>query len=506
MHENYLERILKAKVYDVAVETALDAAPRLSWRLNNRVFFKREDLQPVFSFKIRGAYNKIAHLSSINAARGVICASAGNHAQGVALAACTRGIPALIVMPLTTPDIKVRAVAGFGAEIVLHGDDYDQAYERALVLARERGLVFVHPFDDPDVIAGQGTIAMEILRQQHGDEIDAIFVPVGGGGLIAGIAAYAKALYPCIKIIGVEPEDSAGMYESLQAGKRVTLDRVGAFADGVAVRRVGEETFRLAREYVDEIVLVTTDQICAAIQDIFEDTRSIAEPAGALAVAGIKKYVARESCTGRLFIAINGGANMNFDRLRYVAERADIGAQRELLLAVEIPEEPGSFLKFCELLGRRSVTEFNYRYGDVRAAQVFVGLGLTQGRPERESLIETIAAAGFDVHDMTDNEMAKLHVRYMVGGQARGLTNERLYRFEFPERPGALLKFLQAIGSGWNISLFHYRNHGSDYGRVLAGIQVPEDTHKDFCLHLNDLQYAYIEETDNPAYKIFLGG
>jgi threonine dehydratase len=506
MHENYLERILKAKVYDVAVETALDAAPRLSRRLNNRVFFKREDLQPVFSFKIRGAYNKIAQLSPSNAARGVICASAGNHAQGVALAARTRGIPALVVMPLTTPDIKVRAVADFGAEIVLHGDDYDQAYEHALVLARDRGLVFVHPFDDPDVIAGQGTIAMEILRQQHGDEIDAIFVPVGGGGLIAGIAAYTKALYPRIKIIGVEPEDSAGMYESLHAGKRVTLDRVGTFADGVAVRRVGEETFRLAREYVDDIVLVTTDQICAAIQDIFEDTRSIAEPAGALAVAGIKKYVARENCTGRLFIAINGGANMNFDRLRYVAERADIGAQRELLLAVEIPEQPGSFLKFCELLGRRSVTEFNYRYGDVRAAQVFVGLGLAQGRPERDSLIKRIADEGFAVHDMTDNEMAKLHVRYMVGGHARGLTNERLYRFEFPERPGALLKFLRAIGSGWNISLFHYRNHGSDYGRVLAGIQVPEGTYKDFCLHLNDLQYAYTEETDNPAYKIFLGG
>jgi threonine dehydratase len=506
MHENYVERVLKATVYDVAVETSLDAAPRLSRRLNNRVLFKREDLQPVFSFKIRGAYNKIAQLSPIDAARGVICASAGNHAQGVALAARTRGIPALIVMPLTTPDIKVRAVADFGAEIVLHGDDYDQAYEHALVLARDRGLVFVHPFDDPDVIAGQGTIAMEILRQQHGDAIDAIFVPVGGGGLIAGIAAYAKALYPRIKIIGVEPEDSAGMYESLHAGKRVTLERVGTFADGVAVRRVGEETFRLAREYVDEIVLVTTDQICAAIQDIFEDTRSIAEPAGALAVAGIKKYVARENCAGRLFIAINGGANMNFDRLRYVAERADVGAQRELLLAVEIPEVPGSFLKFCELLGKRSVTEFNYRYGDMRAAQVFVGLALTQGRPERESLIKTIAHGGFAVHDMTDNEMAKLHVRYMVGGQARGLTNERLYRFEFPERPGALLKFLQAIGSGWNISLFHYRNHGSDYGRVLAGIQVPPETHEDFCLHLNDLQYAYTEETDNPAYKIFLGG
>ncbi len=506
MQENYVDRILKAKVYDVAVETALEAAPRLSRRLDNRVLFKREDLQPVFSFKIRGAYNKIAQLSSISAQRGVICASAGNHAQGVALGARTRGIPAVIVMPLTTPEIKVQAVIDLGAEIVLHGDDYDQAYEHAIELGRERGLVFVHPFDDPDVIAGQGTIAMEILRQHHGDDIDAIFVPVGGGGLIAGIAAYAKSLYPRIKIIGVEPEDAAGMYESLRAGKRVTLDRVGMFADGVAVRRVGEETFRVARQYVDEIILVTTDQICAAIQDIFQDTRSIAEAAGALAVAGIKKYVARENCTARTLIAINGGANMNFDRLRYIAERADLGAQREALFAVEIPEVPGSFLRFCELLGRHSVTEFSYRFGDTKAAQVFVSLGLTQGRAERDALLRSIAGAGFDARDMTDNEMAKLHVRYMVGGQARGLTDERLYRFEFPERPGALLKFLQAIGTTWNISLFHYRNHGSDYGRVLAGIQVPQETRTDFLLHLNELHYAYTEETDNPAYKIFLGG
>jgi len=506
MQENYVDRILKAKVYDVAVETALEAAPRLSRRLDNRVLFKREDLQPVFSFKIRGAYNKIAQLSSISAQRGVICASAGNHAQGVALGARTRGIPAVIVMPLTTPEIKVQAVADFGGEIVLHGDEYDQAYEHAIELGRQRGLVFVHPFDDPDVIAGQGTIAMEILRQHHGDDIDAIFVPVGGGGLIAGIAAYAKSLYPRIKIIGVEPEDAAGMYESLRAGKRVTLDRVGMFADGVAVRRVGEETFRLARQYVDEIILVTTDQICAAIQDIFQDTRSIAEAAGALAVAGIKKYVARENCTARTLIAINGGANMNFDRLRYIAERADLGAQREALFAVEIPEAPGSFLRFCELLGRHSVTEFSYRYGDSKAAQIFVSLGLTQGRTERDGLLHRISAAGFAARDMTDNEMAKLHVRYMVGGQARGLADERLYRFEFPERPGALLKFLQAIGSAWNISLFHYRNHGSDYGRVLAGIQVPLETRTDFLLHLNELHYAYTEETDNPAYKIFLGG
>src|SRR5271157_4575339 len=436
MQENYVERILKAKVYDVATETPLEMAPRLSRRLNNRVFFKREDLQPVFSFKIRGAYNKIAQLSPISAQRGVICASAGNHAQGVALGARTRGIPAVIVMPLTTPEIKLLAVADFGAEIILHGDDYDQAYEHAIELGRERALVFVHPFDDPDVIAGQGTIAMEILRQHHGDDIDAIFVPIGGGGLISGIGAYVKSLYPRIKIIGVEPEDAAGMFESLRAGKRVTLDRVGIFADGVAVRRVGEETFRLAKRYVDEILLVTTDQICAAIQDIFEDSRSIAEPAGALAVAGIKKYVSREACTGRTLIAINCGANMNFDRLRYVAERADVGAQREALLAVEIPEVRGSFLRFCELLGKRSITEFNYRYAEGRAAQVFVGLGLTQGNAEPAALIREIGEAGFAVRDMTGNEMAKLHVRYMVGGHARGLADEHLYRFEFPERPG----------------------------------------------------------------------
>src|ERR1700735_656989 len=505
MQENYVDRILKAKVYDVAVETSLEAAPRLSRRLDNRILFKREDLQPVFSFKIRGAYNKMAQLSPISAQRGVICASAGNHAQGVALAAKTRGIPALIVMPLTTPDIKVRAVADMGAEIVLHGDDYDGAYEHAVGLARDRALVFVHPFDDPDVIAGQGTVAMELLRQHHGDEIDAIFVPVGGGGLISGIASYVKALYPRIKIIGVEPEDSAGMYESLRAGKRITLERVGTFADGVAVRRVGEEPFKLARQYVDEILLVTTDQICAAIQDIFQDTRSIAEPAGALAVAGIKKYVARENCSARTLIAVNCGANMNFDRLRYVAERADIGAQREALFAVQMPETPGSFLRFCELLGKRSVTEFDYRYRESKTAQLFVGLALEQGRVERDALLAQIIAAGFAARDMTDNEMAKLHVRYMVGGHAHGLADEKLYRFEFPERPGALLRFLQAIGTQWNVSLFHYRNHGSDHGRVLAGIQVPEGTHTDFLLHINELQYAYTEETDNPAYRLFLG-
>jgi threonine dehydratase len=504
MQENYLERILKAKVYDVAVETPLEPAPRLSRRLDNRVLFKREDLQPVFSFKIRGAYNKIAQLSATAAQRGVICASAGNHAQGVALGARTRGIRAVVVMPITTPEIKVQAVADLGAEIVLHGDDYDAANDHAVGIARERNLVFVHPFDDPDVIAGQGTIAMEILRQAHGDGIEAIFVPIGGGGLIAGISAYVKSLYPRIKIIGVEPEDAAGMFESLRAGKRVTLARVGIFADGVAVRRVGEETFRLAKQYVDEVLLVTTDQICAAIQDIFEDTRSIAEPAGALAVAGIKKYVTREACSGRTLVAINGGANMNFDRLRYVAERADVGAQREALLAVEIPEAPGSFMRLCELLVNRSVTEFNYRYGDAKTAQLFVGLSIAPGLAMRTALIQSLRDAGFGVRDMTDDETAKLHVRYMVGGHPGNLEYERLYRFEFPERPGTLLNFLRAIGTQWNVSLFHYRNHGSELGRVLAGIQVPPDTVTDFLLHINQLQYPYTEETDNPAYRMFL--
>ncbi len=501
---DYIERILKARVYDVAIESPLDAAPRLSRRLGNQVLLKREDLQPVFSFKLRGAYNKIAHLSDAAAQRGVICASAGNHAQGVALAARRRGIPAVIVMPQTTPQIKVQAVIDLGGEVVLHGDDYDSAYERSLVIARERNMVFVHPFDDPDVIAGQGTIAVEILRQTGGD-IDAIFVPIGGGGLIAGIAAYVKFLYPRIRIIGVEPVDSAGMYESIKAGKRVTLDRVGIFADGVAVKRVGEETFRLVREFVDEIVLVDTDEICAGIQDIFEDTRSIVEPAGALAVAAIKKVVARDGWRDKRLVSINCGANMNFDRLRHVAERADLGAQREALLAVEIPEQPGSFLKFCEALGRRGVTEFNYRFESAHAAQIFVGLALNKGRAERDQVVQSLRSDGYAVTDMTDNEMAKLHVRYMVGGHARGIEHELLYRFEFPERPGALLRFLQAIGSRWNISLFHYRNHGSDHGRVLAGIQVPPAGRSEFMLHLADLGYDYIDETANPAYRMFLG-
>jgi threonine dehydratase len=504
MASPYIERILKARVYDVAIESPLEEAPRLSRRLGNHVLLKREDLQPVFSFKLRGAYNRISHLSDAAAKRGVVCASAGNHAQGVALAARRRGIPAAIVMPRTTPQIKVQAVIDLGGEVLLHGDDYDTALERALELARERNLVFVHPFDDPDVIAGQGTIAVELLRQTGG-HLDAIFVPVGGGGLIAGIAVYVKYLYPNIRIIGVEPEDAAGMYESLKAGRRVTLDRVGIFADGVAVRRVGEETFALCRGHVDEIVLLDTDEICAAIQDVFEDTRSIVEPAGALAVAGLKKYLAREAWRDKRVVAINSGANINFDRLRHVAERADLGGEREALLAVAIAERPGSFLRFCELLGNRNVTEFNYRYESEQGAQIFVSFGLSQGRAEKDTVIRTLREAGHAVTDMTDNEMAKLHVRYMVGGRARGIRDELLYRFEFPERPGALLKFLHAVGGRWNISLFHYRNHGSDYGRVLAGIQVPAAERTDFLQHLNELHYAYAEETDNPAYRTFLG-
>ena len=504
MASPYVERILRARVYDVATETPLEQAARLSRRTGAQVLLKREDLQSIFSFKLRGAYNKIAHLSSATAQRGVICASAGNHAQGVALAARRRCIPAVIVMPQTTPQIKVQAVLDLGAEVMLHGDDYDAAAERALALTRERHLVFVHPFDDPDVIAGQGSVGVEIMRQSSG-VVDAIFVPVGGGGLIGGIAVYVKNLFPQVRIIGVEPEDSAAMFESLRAKQRVTLDRVGVFADGVAVKRVGEECFALAREYVDEIVLVDTDEICAAIQDIFEDTRSIAEPAGALAVAGIKKYAVRAGTGGQRLVGVISGANMNFDRLRHVAERADLGAAREALLAAEIPEERGSFLRFCEALGAHSVTEFNYRYENARAAQIFVGFALSQGRTERHSVASALRAAGYSITDMTDNEMAKLHVRFMVGGHARGIENELLYRFEFPERPGALVKFLQAIGTRWNISLFHYRNHGSDYGRVLAGIQVPPAERAQFMDHLRELHYAYMEETQNPAYRMFLG-
>jgi threonine dehydratase len=503
MADDYLQRILRARVYDVALETPLDAAPRLSRRIGNQVHLKREDLQPVFSFKLRGAYNKIAYLSASAAARGVICASAGNHAQGVALAARRRGVPAVIVMPRTTPDIKVQAVADLGGEVIIHGDVFDAAYEHAQQLVREKNMVFVHPFDDPDVIAGQGTIGMEIMHQTGGD-LDAIFVPIGGGGLIAGIAAYVKQLYPRIKIIGVEPEDAAAMYESVRAGKRVTLDRVGTFADGVAVQRVGEETFELVRRYVDEIVLVDTDQICAAIQDTFEDLRALPEPSGALALAGIKHYVARGKLRDQRLVAINSGANMNFDRLRHIAERADIGAGREALFAVEIPEQRSSFLRFCELLGQRNVTEFNYRYQSAERAHIFVGFSLAAGNGDCAAEIERLRRHGYRIVDMTHNEMAKLHVRYMIGGTGAGLDDEMLIRFEFPERPGALLRFLQAIGVTWNISLFHYRNHGSDYGRVLAGIQVPRAERAEFMRHLTELQYPYTDETGNPAYQMFL--
>ena len=503
MSEPYVERILKARVYDVAIESPLDRMPRLSARTGAEVLLKREDMQPVFSFKLRGAYNKIANLSATAAARGVICASAGNHAQGVALAARHRGIPATIVMPVTTPPIKVDAVAALGAEVLLHGEVFDAAYEHAQKLAAERQLVFVHPFDDPDVIAGQGTVAMEILRQTPG-EIDAIFVAIGGGGLIGGMAAYVKTLYPRTRIIGVEPEDAATMHESLRAGQRVTLDHVGLFADGVAVRRVGEETFKLARQYVDEVVLVSTDEMCAAIQDIFEDTRAVPEPSGALGVAGMKKYLAREKWHGKRVVAVNSGANVNFDRLRYIAERADLGAGREMLLAVEIPEQQGSFLQFCRTLGARNITEFNYREQGRECAQIFVGVNVTGGRAGHAVIIDVLRQAGYAVVDMTENEMAKLHVRYLIGGQAR-LADECLFRFEFPERPGALLRFLEAVGSRWNISLFHYRNHGADTGRVLAGVQVPPEERADLRLHLDELRFPYVEETANPAYSIFLG-
>ena len=502
---DYIKKILTARVYDVAIESPLETMPRLSRRLNNRVLLKREDLQPVFSFKLRGAYNKIASLPREALEKGIICASAGNHAQGVALSAQRLGAKAIIVMPRTTPAIKVQAVRDRGGKTVLFGDTYDEAYQHARQLEAEKGLTFIHPYDDPDVIAGQGTIGMEILRQ-HPDPIEAIFIAVGGGGLIAGIAAYVKFLRPEIKIIGVEPDDAASMYQALKCGERVILDQVGIFADGVAVRQVGEETFRLARELVDDIILVSTDEICAATKDIFDDTRAIAEPAGALGTAGLKKYVARTNVTGANLIALNCGANINFDRLRHVAERAELGERREALLAVTIPEQPGSFRRFCQVIGKRSITEFNYRYADSRQAQVFAGIQLTEGEEEKNRIIDTLREHGYLVLDMSDNEMAKLHIRYMVGGHAPGICDELLYRFEFPERPGALLKFLTGMAHGWNISLFHYRNHGSDHGRVLVGIQVPEAERSQFQQFIHKLGYPWREETDNPAYRLFLDG
>ncbi len=503
MMSDYVTRIQRARVYDVARETPLEPAPLLCRRLDNEILLKREDLQPVFSFKLRGAYNKIAQLDPKLRAPGVIAASAGNHAQGVALAARHLGIPALIVMPKTTPRIKVEAVRNLGARIILHGSAFDEARIYAEEQAEERGLNFIHPYDDADVIAGQGTVAEEILRQ-HGEAIHAIFVPVGGGGLIAGIAAYVKALRPEIRIIGVEPEDAPTLYRALEAGERVILDQVGIFADGVAVRQIGAEPFRVARECVDEVLLVSTDEICAAIKDIYDDTRAIVEPAGALAVAGIKRYVAREGIAGTSLIAINSGANVNFDRLRHIAERAELGEQREALLAVTIPERPGSFRGFCHALGPRSVTEFNYRYSGQTDAHIFVGMELRDDEADKEVLISHLREKGYPVLDMSDNEMAKLHIRHMVGGRANANADESLYRFEFPERPGALLRFLTRMGDRWNISLFHYRNHGAAYGRVLAGFQVPAADQTDFKQFLDELGYLYNRESDNPAYHLFL--
>jgi threonine dehydratase len=502
LKNDYLERILKSRVYDVAIESPLDPAPGLSKRLGNRLLIKREDLQAVFSFKLRGAYNKMAGLPKARLRRGVIAASAGNHAQGVALAAQRLGCKAVIVMPVTTPRIKVEAVAARGAEVVLHGDSYAEAYKRALRIKSSRGLAFVHPYDDPEVIAGQGTIGMEILRQ-HPGAIDAIFVPVGGGGLISGIAAYLKRVRPSIRVVGVEPVEADAMTRSLKAGRRIKLDHVGLFADGVAVKEVGRETFRLCRSLVDEMVLADTDEMCAAIKDVFEDTRVVLEPAGALAIAGAKAWVEKHSSKNKTLIAVASGANTNFDRLRFIAEEAELGEHREALLAVTIPERPGSFRKFCSLLGARNVTEFNYRIADSKEAHIFVGVEV-QRREETGRIVRSLRKHGLTTLDLSDNEMAKLHTRHMVGGRAPFARNELLYRFEFPERPGALLRFLDSMRSDWNISLFHYRNQGADYGRVLVGMQVPKGEMNVFRNFLRKLGYPFTEETRNPAYKLFL--
>jgi len=499
---DYLRLILTSRVYDVAVETPLDPAPRLSVRLRNEILLKREDLQPIFSFKIRGAYNRMAHLSAAERARGVITASAGNHAQGVAYAARHLGLSAVVVMPGTTPAIKVDAVRALGADVDLTGDSYADAKTRADALAAESGRVFVHPFDDPLVIAGQGTIGTEILRHRLGD-VAAIFVPVGGGGLIAGIAAYVKAIRPDIRIVGVEPHEADAMYRSLEAGRRVTLDQVGIFADGVAVRDVGEHTFPIVRESVDEVVLVSNDQICAAIKDVFDDTRSILEPAGALAVAGLTQWVERTGTTGARLAAVLSGANMNFDRLRFVAERAELGEAREALFGVTIPERPGAFREFCATIGRRVVTEFNYRLNGRARAHIFVGIA-TQSREDAASLGATLTGRGYEAVQLTDNEVAKLHVRHMVGGPSPEVRHEQLCRFEFPERPGALVAFLETLGGRWNISLFHYRNHGADFGRVLAGFEVPPDDMPAFQSFLDTLGYQHQREDRNTAYRMFL--
>lgn len=501
MQSEYVKKILKARVYDLAVETPVTPAVNLSKRLENNILIKREDLQPVFSFKLRGAYNKMSQLSDEEKSHGVVCASAGNHAQGVAMSAAHLGIEAVIVMPTTTPEIKVNSVRSRGAKVVLEGDTFDQACKYAFTLKEKEGMTFIHPYDDPDVIAGQGTVAMELMHQVKSN-IDAIFVPVGGGGLIAGISIYAKYLNPAIKIIGVEAEDSACLKVALESGERKILPEVGIFADGVAVAQIGEETFKIAQKYVDEVVTVNTDEICAAIKDVFEDTRSIAEPAGALSVAGLKKYIDKNKLTGKTLVPIASGANTSFGRLRHISERTELGSQKEALVAVTIPEETGSFLKFCKTLGGFNVTEFNYRYANRKEAQIFVGVELKEGNESRKALLGKLQKNGYKVEDLTDNEMAKLHIRYMVGGHGMGI-EERLFRFQFPEKPGALLKFLTAIGTKWNITLFHYRNHAAAYGRVLMGIQAAVED-KDLLGQLNEIGYYYEEESDNPAYKMFL--
>lgn len=503
--QRYIKKILEARVYDVAIETPLDEARGLSERLHNRVLLKREDEQPVFSFKIRGAYNKMSQLTDEEKARGVITASAGNHAQGVAASARRLGIKATIVMPKTTPEVKVSNVRRLGGRAVLHGDTFDEAREHAQKLMAEKGLVFVHPYDDPDVIAGQGTIAMEVLRQESGP-IHAIFVPVGGGGLIAGIAAYVKYLRPETRVIGVEADESACLKLAMEKGFRDVLQQVGLFADGVAVAQIGEHTWEIARKHVDEVITVSTDEICAAIKDIFDNTRSVCEPAGALGVAGLKKYVEREGIEGETLVAVDSGANVNFDRLRHIAERAELGEKREAIIAARIPERPGSFKKFCSALGKRNITEFNYRYSDDSNAMVFAGISIQPNNGGREELLSQLREHIDEVVDLTDDETAKLHVRYMVGGHApAAVNNEVVYRFEFPERPGALMKFLNKLGGRWNISMFHYRNHGADSGRVLVGLQVPQEERHQVPDFLQSIGYTWHDESDNPAYRLFLG-
>ena len=503
MNKRIIEKILTARVYDVAVETPLEPAKSLSTRLDNSIYLKREDLQTVFSFKLRGAFNCMFQLSDEEKARGVVAASAGNHAQGVAISGEKLGIKTTIVMPKITPEIKVKGVTSRGGKAVLIGDTFDDAYAHAMELATKEGMTFIHPFDNLDVIAGQGTIGMELLRQ-HPDSIDVIFVAVGGGGLISGIASYIKYLSPTTKIIGVEHEEAPAMFEAFKQNKRVLLESIGTFADGAAVRQAGENTFTIAKEVVDEMILVSTDETCAAIKDVFEETRTLLEPAGALATAGMKNYIQEHQLKDKQIIAITSGANINFDRLRHVAERAELGEKREAILAVTIPERPNSFREFCSALGDRAITEFNYRYSDSSEAQVFTGVKLSNGDEEKEQIISTLKDQGYGVLDLSDNELAKVHLRFMVGGHAQGVENEVLYRFSFPEKPGALLHFLIQMGGNWNISLFHYRNHGSDFGRVLTGVQVPPDERPQFCQFLEDLGYDHWDETDNPAYQSFL--